>query len=231
MLYYNHKPCNEKGIRMAHDEDNLPPAPKERKAPVIVARCGECMFFKDASAFREPCSKLGVGSLGRICHKFLPNVYRVLNTKLVASIMSMNPDQLRMICGLAHQELQTRKSTKEKWGAVGYFRLGGGDFLSNYRKGLVLAATEEHYYIMAEDGSSKIRATILHSNFFDENRWKRKEAVLRKKGLLVDPDYKNLFHVTKPKITAKYEPPSIDSAPVESEGNKSGIVSVRGRRK
>lgn len=213
-----------------YDEENLPPTPKERKPPVIVSRCGECMFFKDAATYKKPCNELGVKSTGRICSKFMPNVYKVLDMDLVKQVMGLKPEQLRMICGLAHQELNTRKNKGASWGKVVYFKLFGDDYLSNYRKGLILAANNDHYYIMSDINDNKIKATLLKDSVLTEEQWKRKEKILRKRKKLSDPNYKVYFKGVKPRIGVNYVPPTIDDTvqPVDSD---EAVVSIRGRKK
>lgn len=218
----------------SEDDDNLPPAPKERKAPSIAARCGECMFFQEAATYKLPCKQLGQATTSRPCTRFLPNVYRVLDDDLVKRIMELPTDKLRMVGGLAHQEVQTRRTPGAHFGKIGYFRIGGGDYLSNYRRAMVLAVDGENYHLMGTEADSKIRASILKENFFDEKKWKCKEAVLRRRGALTDPDYKKFFQLPKPRVTAKYEPPTIDDErlnKISSDEENGGIVSIRGRKK
>ena len=107
-------------------------------------RCGDCLHFKHISKFEKVCNTLGIKQFAEAPTCFSPNIY-VLTKKnpdtlhqLGMLLRDWTPAETRVFMALLRQKIVMDKNYGLQFGQPVMFKIGGGDYLSNYFKGYVI---------------------------------------------------------------------------------------------
>jgi hypothetical protein len=190
-------------------------------------RCGDCLHFKHISKFERVCSTLGVKQFAEAPTCFSPNVYALTKKnpdilhQLGMLLREFTPAETRVFMALLRQKVSMDKNYGLAFGQPVMFRIGGGDYLSNYFKGYVIgvASVGDGQVFVASDMSKTQRnmpatATLLPSSVYPLSKWKKKKAELVKDKKLKDPN--PLYSPTalkKEELTIDYKVPTLEDAP------------------
>jgi hypothetical protein len=192
-----------------------------KSALTIKQTCGQCIHLKRMAypAFKKPCIELGIIEESKPCEKFAANPALIKfsdseHTRNIAKAMrELNDRELKLLAVVINQETRTRKRGFE-FGQIVYFRVFGGDYISNYVKAKVVSADRDYVHVQGADGCL---ATLYHKSVLTGKEWKKKEFYLLKINKIKDPNRaKYLKAPTKAerevnKIMNKALPPDLTS--------------------
>lgn len=206
---------------MLKSEKVIPITPVKAKM-----KCGDCLHFKHVAKFERPCNTLGVKHFADAPTCFDPNVYELQEVnpdvlfQMAVLMRQFNPKQTRVFLGLMRQKLTMEKNYDLSFGQPVMFRIGGGDYLSNYFRGYVLGVCsvgDSQVYVTSDMGKTQRKkpavATLMPSSVFTISQWKKKQCQLIKENKLKDPNPLYSAKVDKKDLTIDYQVPSLEDAP------------------
>lgn len=208
-------------------------------------RCGDCLHFKHISKFERVCNTLGVKQFAEAPPCFSPNIY-VLTKKnpdtlhqLGLLLRDWTPAETRVFMALLRQKIVMDKNYGLQFGQPVMFRIGGGDYLSNYFKGYVIgvAAVGDGQVFVASDMSKTQRnmpatATLLPSSVYPLSKWKKKKAELVKEKKLKDPNpLYSPSDLKKEDLTLDYKVPTLENAPAAWFDKTDGGGKLKSKKK
>lgn len=157
----------------------------------IGGKCSLCVHYKNIAhpSYESVCSELGIIPESIPCKKYTSDYRQLLLAEepwfaaFAAAISEMNSTQLRIMASLLIKEQRTRKHGL-MFGESVFLRVFSGDYLSNYRRGVVISATSKYVYIEGKDG---FHAMVFKSSILNTKQWMKKKAELIKTDRLKDP--------------------------------------------
>jgi hypothetical protein len=192
-------------------------------------KCGDCIHFNRIAKFEKVCKLLGTKHFAQApyCYKVDPYILTPVNPDILNQIalltLSFTPQQTRVYVQLMKENSQLEKIYKVKFGQPVVFRLGGGEYLSNYFKGFVLGgatAGEAQLYVTSDLGKTQranpAMLTLMPDSVYTLSAWKKKKTqLLKDPKKLKDPNPLYSAHVEKKDMFPDYVPPTLENAPAE----------------
>lgn len=157
----------------------------------IGARCGMCVHFGNIQhpAYESVCKELGILEENVPCTRYEPD-YRQLGlaeadwfAAFAAAMADMTVKQRHILASLLMKENRTRRAGF-MFGETVYVRVFDGDYISNYRKAVVVSATSKHVYLEGKDG---FHAMLYKGSVLNAKQWMKKKSELVKANRLKDP--------------------------------------------
>lgn len=157
----------------------------------ISAKCGMCVHFGNMKhpAYESVCKELGILEENTPCTRYEPD-YRQLQlaeqpwfSAFAASLSQMTGKQRHILASLLMKENRTRRAGFF-FGETVYMRVFEGDYLSNYRRGVIVSATSKHVYI---EGRGGFHAMLMRNSVMTTKQWLRKKQELIRANRLKDP--------------------------------------------
>lgn len=201
--------------------------------------CADCVHFQTGPAkFEKICAEIGVDARSRAPDCYTPDVFKLKDIEdpellktLGNLIRNFSPKQARILSFLLARQGGSLAKVKLKFGQPVYFSLGV-DYVSHYFKGYVVSASEDHVYVVSKLKKAKDNTslTLLRASVLTRSEYKTLESSLLEEGkVFMSEEERKRFgklpiaelldkkgrvpHVEQFKID--YEPPTIDTAPVE----------------
>ncbi len=157
----------------------------------IGARCGICVHHGTIAhpAYDDVCKELGILSESVPCKRYEPD-YRQLKlaeepwfAAMAAAIASMTGPQRHILASILVKENRTRAAGFQ-FGEQVYLRVYEGEYLSNYRKAVVVSAGTKYVRL---EGANGFHAMVYKRTVMNARQWLRKKAELVKAGRVKDP--------------------------------------------
>lgn len=171
-------------------------------ALAINAKCGACRHFSRMAhpAYGDVCASKGILEIAKPCARFNPDA-RQINFKsdehieLLAELLATLPtNKLGVLAAIINREGRTRKRNLH-FGEVVYFRMFGGDYISNYRACRIVSADKDYVHVEGKDGFT---AMIYRESVLNLKQWKKKRKALKEAKKIKDPNYSRFFTLPNP---------------------------------
>ncbi len=200
--------------------------------------CSDCLHFAGPAKFEKPCGEMGVDPRSRAPDCYNPDVFKLKDTENLELLQEigqlfrkLKPKQARILSFVLSRQGGALAKQKLKFGQPVYFSLGA-DYLSHYFKGYVVSASDESVYVVSKLNKCKTNTslTLERSSVFVRSEYKEIESeLLEKNRIFMSPEERKRHRVLPiaelldkkgrvphvEQFRDDYEPPTIDTAPVE----------------
>lgn len=165
----------------------------------ISAKCGMCVHYANMkhTAYESVCKELGILEENTPCIRYEPD-YRQLQlaeqpwfAAFAAAMSQMTGKQRHILASLLMKENRTRRAGYF-FGETVYIRVFEGDYLSNYRRGVIVSANSKHVYI---EGRGGFHAMLMRNSVMNTRQWLRKKQELIRSNRIKDPFLRRYMQV------------------------------------
>lgn len=156
-----------------------------RKDLTLSITCVSCVFFKRIAVFKAPCSELGTAPAAKTCSRFVPDPVQMDAPDRLARALAAIAGARRPKLAAA-AALGAARITKLgfRLGQQVFFRVMGGEYLSNYASAIVVGATHSQLVLSGVDSFTMLTNV---SSVLNKEAFERKRLSLVKRGRINDP--------------------------------------------
>jgi hypothetical protein len=213
---------------------------KPRNRVSLGMKCEDCIHYsKGPRKYERLCSSLGVEPFAPACPEFTPDLLQLAEADIqslvtIAELASTLTQRQVRLLAFTFRNIDYIKKSKFEFGQTVVFSLDGKAYLENYFRGTVFGASKDGklLYITSklEDMNTKnCMLSLLTSDVLSMDQYYALREKLIKKGKLrapakkysamwllkLSPEEIKKFYASLEKEPDKYEPPTLDTVPVQ----------------
>ena len=168
---------------MNPDKETLPDI--IRRDLVIPITCANCVFFKRLAVLKLPCYELGTAPAAKTCHRFVPDPVQMdTPERLVRALVAIAGAKRPVLAAAAAAGSKRISKLGFILGQRIFFRVMGGDYLSNYASAIIVGATRNQIVVSGQD---TFTAIVYTSNVLNKEDFENKRKRLVAANKINDP--------------------------------------------
>lgn len=156
-----------------------------RRRIVLPVKCGDCVFHKRLATYPRPCFELGTPPSADTCIRFAPDPSHMGDaTDLATTLKALASAQRPALAAMAMLGARAVERLGFSIGQTVYMKVLGGDFLCNYARAVVVAASRDKLVLAGAQGYTALVGTDLLLNY---DSWAEKRQRLVRAKRINDP--------------------------------------------
>lgn len=157
----------------------------KRRDITLPIACRNCVFYRKLAAYAKGCEELGVAPSAKTCTKFVPDPEQMDQTdRLLQTLTTVGRAKKPELVYAAMLSAAKVRRTGYRVGQTVFFRVLGGDYLSNYARGVVVGSVRDSVVVI---GAELFTACLKVSSVLSSDDFLVKKERLVSAGKINDP--------------------------------------------